>query len=248
MSDADRKTVLVIDDDEAAGKLAATHLSRAGFETLCAVDGEEGIQLARTRTPDAILLDLAMPGLDGFETCTRLKVEKGTQHIPIVILSSHHGRSEVLKALQHGADDFIAKPIDSEVLIHKIRSILPVRPATTENPHSTPTSEKREFVRLGEGSEASVSIPMTLVDLSEGGAALTCGLPIPTGTQLKLNSPLLKEILEMEDIPVRIGYSIQDGEGRPCRIGAEFVGLPESVRKRIRQYIFKKQAGRVRVK
>ena len=84
--------------------------------------------------------------------------------------------------------------------------------------------------------------------ISEGGLAVLSETPIPVGKIFTINSPLLKEILQMEDIPVRITHSICDRIDRPCRLGAEFVGLPESARKKMRQYIFKKETERVRVK
>ena len=240
-------TVLVIDDDTNAGKLAVAHLKREGYEALYAEDGETGIKVASIREPHAILLDLMMPGIDGFEVCSRLKAEEKTKDIPIIILSSQRERNQVLKALQNGADDFIVKPLDAQVMLHKLKTVLPQTMEATEEGGDLNFEEKREFVRLTKSAEATIDLPLEILDISEGGLALVSETQIPVGKIFQINSDLLKEILQMEDIPIRISYSICDRIDQPCRLGAEFVGLPESTRKRIRQYIFKMQTKRVRV-
>ncbi|MCA9414954.1 MAG: response regulator [Candidatus Omnitrophica bacterium] len=239
---------MVVDDDENAGKLAVAHLQREGYETLYAPDGETGLKIASIREPDVILLDLTMPGIDGFEVCSRLKAEDKTKKIPIIILSSQRERNQVLKALQKGADDFIVKPLDAQVMLHKLKTVLPPHPAEAGSEEEAHFEEKREFVRLSQPTEATIELPLEILDISEGGLAVLSETPIPVGKIFTINSPLLKEILQMEDIPVRITHSICDRIDRPCRLGAEFVGLPESARKKMRQYIFKKETERVRVK
>lgn len=241
-------TILVVDDDENAGKLAVAHLKREGYEALYAPDGETGLRFAAIREPDAILLDLTMPGIDGFEVCSRLKQEVKTNSIPIIILSSQRERNQVLKALERGADDFIVKPMDAQIMLHKLRTVLPEHSNHPKGEGADKGKEKRGFIRLNELAEATVEMPLEIFDISEGGLALLSETQIPIGKILKINSPLLKEILQMEDIPIRISYSICDRIDRPCRLGAEFIGLPESVRRRIRQHIFKKETERVKVK
>ncbi len=239
--------VLVVDDDENAGRLAETHLKKAGYEAVYAPDGETAIKESLASGPDAILLDLRMPGIDGFEVCSRLKAEDQTKDIPIIILSSQRERNQVLKALEQGADDFIVKPLDAQVMLHKLKSILPQQTVFEEEEGRVEFRENREFVRLSEVAEATIEVPLEIVDISEGGMALVSESRLPVGKILLLNSPLLKEVLEMEDIPIRISYSVDQESDHPNRLGAEFVGLPESARKRIRQYIFKKQTERVKL-
>lgn len=133
-------------------------------------------------------------------------------------------------------------------MLHKLKSILPHQTVFDEEDGKITFEEKREFVRLSETAEATIELPLEILDISEGGLSLESEAQITVGKVFEMNSPFLKEILEMENIPIRISHSICDRVNHPCRLGAEFIGLPESARKRIRQYIFRKQTQRVKVK
>jgi len=119
--------ILVADDEPINLELMESILSRLGYGVLLASDGNQALSLALDRMPDLILLDIMMPGLDGFEVTRKLKENDRTKIIPIVIVS---GKSEVrdrVKALEAGADDFLNKPVDPTELQARIRSLLKVK-------------------------------------------------------------------------------------------------------------------------
>jgi CheY-like chemotaxis protein len=117
--------ILVIEDDALNRDLASRILTRRGHEVVLAENGETGILMAASEDPDIILLDLAMPDMDGFETARRIKAASPTGDIPIIALTAFAAR-EVTKdrALEAGCDDFDTKPIDSQRLLAKIDALL----------------------------------------------------------------------------------------------------------------------------
>jgi diguanylate cyclase (GGDEF)-like protein len=117
-------SVLVVDDDADIRAFLDVTLSLAGFEVLEAGDGVEALDVARRHTPDLILLDVMMPRMDGFEALRRLREDARTSHIPVVLLTALVQREDTLGGLEAGADDYVTKPFDGEVLIARIRSAL----------------------------------------------------------------------------------------------------------------------------
>lgn len=122
-----RPKILVADDEPINLELMESILSALGYRVLLASDGVQALALALAEMPDLVLLDIVMPGLDGFEVTEKLKENDRTKIIPIVIVS---GKSEVrdrVKALEAGADDFLNKPVDATELKARIRSLLKVK-------------------------------------------------------------------------------------------------------------------------
>ena len=115
--------ILVIDDLEANIRLLQARLSAEYYEVLTASDGPSGIALAAAETPDIILLDVMMPGMDGFTVCRKLKDDPATRHIPVVLVTALDGRSDRVAGLEAGADDFLTKPIDDVMLFARVRSL-----------------------------------------------------------------------------------------------------------------------------
>lgn len=115
--------ILVIDDLEANIRLLQARLSAEYYEVLTATDGPSGIALAAAETPDIILLDVMMPGMDGFTVCRKLKDDPATRHIPVVLVTALDGRSDRVAGLEAGADDFLTKPIDDVMLFARVRSL-----------------------------------------------------------------------------------------------------------------------------
>ena len=125
--------ILLIEDNEFNRDMLSKRLRRRGFEVLLAVDGAQGIEVARNQLPDLVLMDMDLPGIDGWEATRRLKADKQTRMIPVIALTAHATQSDCDQAFQSGCDDFAAKPIEFAALLGKIYRALagrPVEPAT----------------------------------------------------------------------------------------------------------------------
>ncbi len=116
------KSVLVIEDNGANMKLVRTLLQLGKYQVMEAVDAETGIEVAKERQPDLILMDIQLPGIDGFEATKILKASPDTAHIPIVALTSYAMDGDRKKAKEAGCDGYIAKPINTRTFLSKIAS------------------------------------------------------------------------------------------------------------------------------
>lgn len=115
--------VLVVDDLPANVKLLEAKLSAEYFDVITAQEGPSAITAAATMSPDVILLDVMMPGMDGFEVCRRLKTDPATMHIPIVMVTALSEISDRVRGLEAGADDFLTKPVNDVALFARIKSL-----------------------------------------------------------------------------------------------------------------------------
>jgi CheY-like chemotaxis protein len=118
------KRILLVEDNEMNRDVLSRLLLRRGFTVLLATDGGMGFSVAYRENPDLILLDLAMPHVDGWECARRLRAERRTRSIPIIALSAHAMVGERQKALDAGCDEFDAKPIDLDGLLEKMHRLL----------------------------------------------------------------------------------------------------------------------------
>ena len=117
--------ILIIEDDKFLRDLISQKLQREGFRVFEAVDGEEGLKTAREKSPDIILLDLILPGLDGFEILRVLKGDKNTSQIPVIVLSNLGQKEDMDRALSGGAEDFMVKAhFTPGEIVTKIKSVL----------------------------------------------------------------------------------------------------------------------------
>lgn len=119
--------ILYIEDDENSAFMLSRRLGRAGFEVQVADDGGGGVDAALSAPPDLVLLDLGLPGMDGWETSRKLKANAVTCAVPIVAVSSHSMSGDRERAIAAGCDDYVTKPIDFPGLLAKIRTLLPAR-------------------------------------------------------------------------------------------------------------------------
>ena len=119
-----KQTILVADDDEQVRQFVELTLKLEGFELITARDGEEALKLAIEEIPDLILLDIRMPGPDGFEILRRLRADSATETIPVILLTAKNLSSEKVVGLAAGADDYILKPFDPMELAARVQSTL----------------------------------------------------------------------------------------------------------------------------
>ncbi|WP_237213718.1 response regulator, partial [Falsiroseomonas oryziterrae] len=119
--------VLVVDDVAANRRLLEARLLNEYYEVALAGSGEAALETARRWSPDVLLLDVMMPGLDGYEVCRRLKADPATAHIPVVMVTALTDQAERVRGLEAGADDFLSKPVDDATLFARLRALLRVK-------------------------------------------------------------------------------------------------------------------------
>ena len=117
-------TLLIVDDEASVRKLLELMLRNQGYTTLTAGSGEEALAMVEQHAPDLILLDIMMPGMDGYEVARQLKADKETSNIPIIMLSALGERSALLSGLEAGAEDYLSKPVESVELWLRVRNLL----------------------------------------------------------------------------------------------------------------------------
>ena len=117
--------ILYVEDNDDNVFMLKSRLTRAGFAVVVASDGAAGVAMAVREKPDVILMDLSLPGLDGWEATRRIKAASETRHIPVVALSAHAMSGDREKALAAGCDDFDTKPVELQRLLGKIRAMAP---------------------------------------------------------------------------------------------------------------------------
>ncbi len=118
------KRILVIEDEQPIRTYLQKLLRRAGYDTVAATDGEEGLSLVRSLLPDLVLCDVVMPKLNGYGVLDALKRDHSTAHIPFVFLSSKTCREDIDQGLGLGSDDYLTKPIDQNHLLRAIAAQL----------------------------------------------------------------------------------------------------------------------------
>jgi DNA-binding response OmpR family regulator len=119
VNEKEKKRILVIDDDQRILRFIRLSLTASGYEAITATDGEESLRLVKSEKPSVMLLDVFMPGMDGFQV---LKGLRAFSDIPVLVFSARHSAAE--KALSLGANDFIAKPFSPEALLRRIEALL----------------------------------------------------------------------------------------------------------------------------
>lgn len=119
-----KKKILVIDDTELMVKLTTDVLTKHGYEVVSANNGVDGIKMVASEKPDLVLLDVVMPGIDGFEVCKLLRKDESNNLIPIIMLTAQRNEEDKLAGLELGADDYITKPFNPRELVSRVRNTL----------------------------------------------------------------------------------------------------------------------------
>lgn len=122
--------VLVVEDDPAARRLISFALEQDGYEVLTASNGLEGLTKAQTERPEILVLDVMLPGLDGFEVCRRLRADTETSGVLVLMLSAKAQESDKTTGLKMGADDYLAKPADPLEVAARVKTLLQQKAAS----------------------------------------------------------------------------------------------------------------------
>ena len=139
------KKVLVVDDDGKIIKILKIYLQQDGYEVYTALDGDEALRLAREKHPEVIILDLLLPGIDGYEVCKTLRAES---EVPIIMLTARTAEQDMIKGLDLGADDYVIKPFSPREIAARVRAVLRRMPGLGHMPEELKSgSLKINFVR-----------------------------------------------------------------------------------------------------
>jgi DNA-binding response OmpR family regulator len=129
--------ILVVEDDPISLRLIQYTLQHEGYQVLSAPNGLDGMRKVREEEPDLVILDVMLPGIDGFEICHRLRAEPQTARLPILMLSAKAQEIDRDTGLKVGADDYLAKPASPSEIVKRVESLL------TQSRHSPPVPEKK---------------------------------------------------------------------------------------------------------
>ncbi len=135
-----KEKILVVDDEEDILELVRYNLTREGFNVLCASSGEEGLNSAKSKLPDLIILDLMLPGIDGLDVARSLKNDNNTKTIPIIMLTAKGEEADVVTGLEMGADDYISKPFSPRILTARVKAVLRRK--------SKPVNSEKEIIEI----------------------------------------------------------------------------------------------------
>jgi two-component system, cell cycle response regulator DivK len=116
--------VLLVEDNEMNRDMLSRRLTRRGFQVVCAVDGQQGVDLTRSEKPDIILMDMSLPVMDGWEATRRIKSDGATHNVPVIALTSHAMSGDREKAIEAGCDDYDTKPVELDRLVGKIERLV----------------------------------------------------------------------------------------------------------------------------
>jgi len=118
------KQIVIVEDEPDILEVLSYNLRREGFKVEASMDGAQGLQLVQDLTPDLVLLDLMLPGMDGLEICGKLKADRSCNHIPIIMISAKGEESDIVQGLGIGADDYITKPFSPRELMARVKAVL----------------------------------------------------------------------------------------------------------------------------
>ena len=116
--------ILLVEDDEMSWDMLSRRLQRKGYEVVVAVDGEKAVEIARSESPEIILMDISLPVIDGWEATRRIRALPETRSIPIIALTAHAMSEDREKAMEAGCDDYDTKPVDFKRLLEKINALV----------------------------------------------------------------------------------------------------------------------------
>jgi len=154
-------TVLIVDDEKSIVDILKFNLEKADYQTLVAYDGREGLQLAREKDPDLILLDVMLPHMDGFEVCRTLRAEG--RNVPIIMITAREEETDKVFGLELGADDYITKPFSMRELLARVKTNIR-RMVSGSLP---PASGSGDLIEIGE-----IAIDLARHEVFRGGKAL----------------------------------------------------------------------------
>jgi putative two-component system response regulator len=219
MSVTNSPTILVVDDEERNVKLLKTLLNAEGYATLAANNGNDALTIAAAEKPDLILLDVMMPGMDGFEVVAQLKADQRTRTVPVIMVTALDDRESKLHALEAGAEEFLSKPIDRADLRVRVRNLLRLKQYGDLLANHNKILEQQVQERTAQLEEAYRDTVFTLVRAAEHKDQ-------ETGRHVRRISHYCRVLAEAMGLPTEISDAIANSS--PMHdIGK--IGIPDHV-------------------
>ncbi len=198
-------TLLVVDDNPTNIGVLVDYLEELGFDIIVARNGEMGLKRAETVNPNLILLDVMMPGIDGFETCRRLKANSLTKHIPIIFMTALDSIEDKVKGFNVGGVDYVTKPIQQEEVLVRITTHLRIWDLTTSlhNKIDELTKTRHELVQ----SEKMASLGRLVSGFAHE-LNTPIGIAVTTASTLQQNTHKINKLLEQEEVNIDVLLSL----------------------------------------
>ena len=181
----DPPRILIVDDNEHNRAILAARLGAHGYATAEACDGVEALEMVRSEAPDLILLDVSMPRMDGLEVCRRLRSDPNVGLVPIILVTARSDSKDVVAGLEAGADEYLAKPIDQQALVARVRSMLRIKEL-----HDRIKQQAVELAQLNDSLERRVAEQVVQIER----ASRLKRFLSPQVADLVLASPTLKPL------------------------------------------------------
>jgi DNA-binding response OmpR family regulator len=218
--------ILVVDDNESTLKLINSILYTRGHMTVSANEPRDAIEKLSGEFFDLVITDVMMPGgITGFDFVRTLRAKSEFAQIPIIIVTGRRERRDIEKGVKSGADDYVVKPIDPEILISKINSLLDKK-----------TNKQNDFTAGAVKAPAEWDMPLEIVQITELGLEIQSSLPVPVGSKIKLKSDFFDEVGIHPPVLRVVACNLQP-ETNLHQIQVHFVGLTEKEMTPIRLWI-----------
>jgi two-component system phosphate regulon response regulator PhoB len=162
----EKATILIVDDEEDIIELVQLNLAREGYQTLACTTGEKALEIAGSKRPNLVILDLMLPGIDGMEVCRRLKADPGTRPIPVLMLTAKGEEADIVAGLELGASDYVTKPFSGRVLAARVRRLLRSQEKETDDRSIVRVQDLTVDPARHEVLVAGKSVPLTLTEFN----------------------------------------------------------------------------------
>ena len=211
--------ILVVDDEASVATILSVTLTRAGYHVATASDGLEAIEAIRRQPPDLVLLDVMMPGADGFQTLTRIREHGPTAQLPVIMLTAKTALADKMKGFERGADDYVAKPFEPAEVLARVHALLkrtdPVRAVASLVPDPGARSSVETLAQLCRDLEGAREIHTRLLPALPAEVA-----GLATGAVLRPASVVGGDFFDLIPMGERVGLAVGDvaGKGIPAAL------------------------------
>ena len=224
--------ILVVEDSATNRLIVRTRLTQSYYDVVEAETGEDALEMVKDVQPDLIILDIMLPGIDGFEVCRRLKASSDTLHIPVVMLTSLNDWDDRMRGLKVGADDFLTKPVEEVALLSRVASLVRMKVMIDELALRGETScglDSSALIAIASATSFPESRVLHVAMPGERALDIKMAIESEIGAQVDHVAGLSAAVAAIDDVPydaILIETTIEDGD--PLRLGSMIRARPET--------------------